>query len=509
MFSNYSNKNGLFLKMFRNSFYNVLSMGINLISFALLTPFLVNELGTETYGIYLIVNSIAGFMSIMDFGVSGASVRQFSYYFAKKDIYKFNQVFSCSVLIYSVIGIVFSGIILMLIKSNIIWGFFGQGLLNKKSIEIALYLSVVTIFLNLILGVFSNVTFSIQRNDLYALGNIIITVTQIPMTIVLVKSGYGLIGVLFAKIISILIGIFSYSIINRKLIGPIKLIFEFEKVVFKDLISFGFYNFLTQISNGLIGQLDKVIISASLGPEFVTYYSVPLSVTQRIHSFVATAANVIFPVTSELQANNQKNIIVSLYRKSQNLILLICSLLILPFLLFTEDIFSIWIGKEFAKASCEIFTIILISYVFIGSNIPSYFMFNGLNLPKYNAYYSVLSALIKILGTLLLIDIFSIKGAAISLLISTVTVPFFIYFFEKKVTSAIDLHFLFKGYFPIGASMVIVYHLKNLLISQITDNIFILILLMLIFTNIYIVTLYILRFFHINKINLIKLVFRM
>lgn len=496
----------LFKKMFRNSSYNVFAMIINLITFALLTPFLVKGLGVELYGIYLTISAITGFMSIMDLGIAGASVRQFSHYFTLKEYRKFNQVYTISLLIYTVLGLVIFMLILLITNSNIISILFGsQSAQYYSEIGIALFISAFTVFLNMVLLVNSNISMALQQNNFYALGKIIITISQAILTIAMVLLNFGLIGVVIAKLISVLIGIISYTVINKRIISSIKMVFEFDYLLFKDLISFGLYNSVTQISNGVIAQLDRVLISMFLGPEYVSYYAIPMTAAQRIHSLVSTAANVIFPVTSELKANKKIELLINLYKKSQNIILFISSILILPFLLFSEEVLSIWIGQDFALESKEIFTIILFSYIIIGSNIPSYFMFNGLNLPKYNAYYSLLTAIIKVISTVVLINSIGIIGAGISLLISTITVPLFIYIFEKKINSN-RFHFLFKGYIPIGVCILIIYYLEKMIIGSTIGNIFLLICVALIFLTGYVSLLYFIRFFQMNNITIRSLI---
>lgn len=497
-----NSKQSLFKRMFRNSSYNVLATGINLLTFALLTPFLVKQLGVELYGIYITITAITGFMSIMDLGIAGASVRQFSHYYALKEYRKFNIVYSLSLVIYVFIGLFVFILIYVLLNTGMIPFLFGQYSGNSEIITKALLLSAGTVFFNMVLLVNSNISMALQQNDYYALGKIIITLSQAFLTIIFILLGYSLIGVVFAKLISVLIGITTYVVINKKIISSIKIVFEYDSFLFKDLVSFGFYNSLTQISNGLIGQLDKVIISFFLGPEFVTYYSIPMSAAQRIHSLVATAANVLFPVTSELEANNKMGTLLNLYKKSQNLILLLSSILILPFILFSNDILNIWLGSEFTLEAGRLFVIILISHIVIGSNIPSYFMFNGLNKPKYNAYYSLLTAFIKIITTLILIKSIGINGAAYSLLISTITVPIFITIFERKL-DIYNFHFFFRGYIPVSISVLSVYLLKVLTVGSTTNNLFLLGALIILFSCIYLIILVVLGFFRFNKLPLL------
>ncbi|WP_172675232.1 oligosaccharide flippase family protein [Virgibacillus halodenitrificans] len=500
--------------MFRNSSFNVIATLINIVTFVFLTPFLISQLGVEIYGVYLTITAITGFMSIMDLGIAGSSVRQFSHYYALKDFKKFNIVYSLSMLIYVILGLIIFCIIYIIVNTNFITLLFDQENLNFDNLKIALLLSSGTVFLNMVLLVNSNVSMALQKNHYYALGKIIITITEALFAVIFVTLNYNIIGLVIAKLISIFTGVIVFQIINKKLVKSIRVVFIFDKVLLKDLVSFGFYNSISQLSNGLIGQLDKIIISSFLGPEFVTYYSIPMSVTQRIHGLVATASNVIFPVTSQLQATNKLDVIKDLYKRTQNFVLVISSILIIPFVLFAHDILSIWLGNQFATQATDIFIIILISYIVIGSNIPTYFMFNGLNLPKYNAIYSLITAVIKTMFTLILINYIGILGAAVSLLISTISVPIFIYVFERKISSN-RFHFLFKGYFPVSIALTIILMLKKSIFNNI-DSLLLLIFSSVFFMGVYCLLLYLIGYFRINNLvftkplenNLLKRIFK-
>lgn len=489
--------------MFRNSSFNIIANLINIFTFIILTPFLISKLGVEIYGIYLTITAITGFMSIMDLGIAGSSVRQFAHYYALKDTKKFNIVYSLSILIYFILGLLIYILFIILINTSFLTLIFTTENLNNQNVKLALLISAGTIFLNMVLLVNSNISMALQKNNFHALGKVIITVSEALFILIFISFNYNLIGLVVAKMLSVLVGVIAFQIINKKLVKTIRIVLIFDKLLFIDLVSFGFYNSITQISNGLIGQLDKILISSFLGPEFVTYYSIPMAVAQRIHGLVATASNVIFPVTSELQATNKLDVIKDLYKRTQNFVLLISSILILPFVLFAKDILSVWLGIEFASQAANIFKVILIAYIVIGSNIPTYFMFNGLNLPKYNAAYSLVTAIIKITFTIILLRYYGVMGAAVSILISTISVPFFIYVFERKISSN-RLHFFKRGYLPISGTFIIVYLIKTLIIKDI-ESIFFLIFLSIVFLGIFCFLLSLIGYYRINGLNLTKI----
>jgi len=72
----------------------------------LLTPFLINAFGTDGYGIYMLIMSIAGYLSLLILGVPMASVRYFAEYVAKGDQQKMNETIGSCVALYTFLGTV-------------------------------------------------------------------------------------------------------------------------------------------------------------------------------------------------------------------------------------------------------------------------------------------------------------------------------------------------------------------------------------------------------------------
>ncbi|WP_239584844.1 oligosaccharide flippase family protein [Chryseomicrobium aureum] len=486
-------------RLLRNSFFNLLAMTINIVSFIIITPYIVNYLGVIGYGIYITLIAITGFMSTVDLGLSGASTRQFSHFYSKGEFNKFNISYTTSLFIYLVLGILLNFIIFIFNKMNLIYYLFDDGDVNQYSLEYVLYLGGLIILLNMILIVSSNISIALQKNSFNALGKIFITITEVSVIAFVIYHDYSIVGLMYAKISSLLIGILSYYLINKKITNYLKLLFLFDSNIFRDLISFGVYNLITQISNALIGQADKIIINLMLGPQFVTYYSIPMSIAQRIHSLVATAANVIFPATAELNSTSSKSEIRSLYLKTQNIVFLFSAVLIFPFIFFSKEILELWIDVEFAENAYFIFLLILISYLFIGSNVTVYFMFNGLNMPKYNAYYAIITAAIKIISTIVLIYFFDLIGAGISLLLTIILIPFYIRYFEKMINVKTH-HYLLNGYIPVIFVFIITFSMSLLIKSNL--NIWGIGLMSFLLVFLGIVALYKLDFFKKNNINI-------
>jgi O-antigen/teichoic acid export membrane protein len=57
----------------------------------LLTPFLIGRLGADSYGLFLLVTSVSGFLGVMDLGLGQATVRYVAYYCGREDLAGINR----------------------------------------------------------------------------------------------------------------------------------------------------------------------------------------------------------------------------------------------------------------------------------------------------------------------------------------------------------------------------------------------------------------------------------
>jgi O-antigen/teichoic acid export membrane protein len=96
----------------------ILTNGIGL----LITPYMIGKLGLSEYGLYTLIGSVVGTISVLDFGLSNTIVRFVAKYKAKNDRKSEENFLATTMLIYATISalIVITGIILFF---NLEWIF--------------------------------------------------------------------------------------------------------------------------------------------------------------------------------------------------------------------------------------------------------------------------------------------------------------------------------------------------------------------------------------------------
>lgn len=66
-----------------NAFWNILSNVLNILLLFILTPIITKGLGDAQYGIYIILGTIGGALSIINLGLGEATLRYVAFYYSK------------------------------------------------------------------------------------------------------------------------------------------------------------------------------------------------------------------------------------------------------------------------------------------------------------------------------------------------------------------------------------------------------------------------------------------
>ncbi len=92
--------------MLKNVGSNWFLMVVTAVTTYILMPFNINNLGTENYGIWIIISSLTAYLFMLHLGTPMASVREMTQAIATKDHDKLNRVVASCAALYVVAGLV-------------------------------------------------------------------------------------------------------------------------------------------------------------------------------------------------------------------------------------------------------------------------------------------------------------------------------------------------------------------------------------------------------------------
>ncbi len=411
----------------------IINSSINLIGyfFLLLTsffsiPYILNSIGKEVFGIYILFMASITITSIFDLGISQAATRLLC--LDKYDNKKINiwQTSWTLHLILSIFVSVFSFLILM-IMINVYPSFSIIDIPHQLTIIFIISLIIFTNIINAHLLTIPQVQ---QKFYIYNIktfivgsGNTIFTAMALYYTSDL-KIAFT-IQLIFHIITSIIL--FSYNI---KILSIKAFYLKIDKNIKSELIKFGGKTFIGKIVNQIKAHFSKYILGALLAPSAITYFSIPYSLVEKPIGAISQISLALFPLSTNLSNKKNNFKMRKLFILLQIMIFMIGSIGVILIFIFGNQFLFWWLkDQSIADTSFPILKILSIFLVMTSLTPVPKTILESINKPHIPSYFAVIDALIQISLLIYLTIKMGIIGTAYAILISTLIIipPFIIY----------------------------------------------------------------------------------
>lgn len=463
----------------------------NLLVSFLYTPFMLKSLGQSEYGLYALVASVIGYLSVLDMGFGNAMIRFISRSKAnpsKSDEKKINGLF---LLFYTIIGIValIIGFILIANIGNIFHALTIEELARAKVIMIIL---VFTVALSFPLSIFDSYVISCEKfkfaRILSLIRILIVPLTMIPLlllghkaiTMVLVTSVYTIIF----HIISV---IYCFRKLNMKINFSTK---NLDKVLMKEILFYSFFIFLNLIVDNIYANTDQVILGSVSGTIAVSIYAVATKVSQINTNFSTTISSLFFPsITKIIEEKDGDTKASNIFIKVSRIQLYIMSLILFGFIAFGKQFILLWVGNEYIDAYYILLLLMVPAIIPLTQNI-GISIIQAKNKHKFRAVLYIIIAILNILISIPLAKRYGGVGAAIGTALANIIgqITLMNIYYWKVIK--IDIPTYWKRFITYVVPLAIFSLCIKFLISSIAFNLIKLMGAIIIFTIIYFIYAY-------------------
>lgn len=397
------------LESFSNPFFTLI-----------LIPIFIYSLGLDKYGLYVMIIAFLSLFSFTSLGMSTAITYYLALNHQNSDINYISKKIGTSIAI-TLLGTVVSSLIILFfysVYSPELYKIYPQLFTYQYIVLIILILLITTQFDVVMsaalkgLRVFeesSKLEFFIRLFNFLVLSIVTITLKNLLMVI------------FFALLLSIFNLYFRYKKL-AKLVN-----FNFKQITLNktsalELIHFGKWMTLQNISGAIFGSLDKIVLGYYNGSALVGTYNILVSVTQLSHYFLANTSSFISPKIAASKAS-----MIELRKKySQSLTISACiTIFIVLILAAVYPLMASYFGLNSVRNE---YFILLISYGVLAMCIPPYYFALGFGKVKLLSNINTLSAVVGVLAIFILVHKYEMLGAVISRVIYTsfVTITFLI-----------------------------------------------------------------------------------
>lgn len=429
------------------------------------TPMYMRYLGTVDYGINSLVQSIMGYIGMLNLGLGSAIIRYTIRYRADEKYEEeksLNGMFLIIFIIIMIISIIIGGYIYNILPKFFANKFTLEELIKTKKVFIIMMFGTAISFP---VSVFSTNIIS-REKYLYQKGlNLLkLVLTPILGALFMIK-GYGLISVISTTVIlTILTNIFD--IIYAIRLG-MRLKFEkFDFKVLKEISHYSFYIFLNIIIDRIYWGTDRIIIGKYMGPTTIGIYSIA-SIFNLIYINLSTAiSGVLFPKINKMVIEKKYEELSNLFIKIGRIQYILLGLISSGFIIFGKEFIYLWLGEGYT----EVYKIAL--WIMIPLTIPliqntGIAILQARNMHQFRSIVYFFIATLNIMMSIFLIKKYGVMGCAIATGFSFILGHIIIMniYYLKKVNIDIILFWknIIKMSIPVIIVMIVGYGLNYLI----------------------------------------------
>lgn len=433
----------------RRIFENIFSGWANIIVTVAIaffvSPFIVTTLGKELYGIWVLVVSITGYFSVLDFGISTAIVRYISSSTAQNDHEKACAVYSTSLAIFSCIS-------LTILLFSLVLGYFFQDFFKLYSIpRTYLYavfmVSALDLACSLLFSVFSGSLAGMQEFKFINGSTILFNLLKSFLLIVLLKFGFGLLALAILQLLISCSKALSQYIRIRNLYRFMQFSSNaISKSSTKLIYDYSVYSFIIAIALKLLFYTDSVVIGAFINISEIVYYAIPAALIDYLEKFIWAIVAVLVPVISANEATGKNAGNTNFYIIGTRYILLVSMPIMISLYFYGQDFIRIWMGAEIGERSGAVLKLLLIGFGFSFSQLLASGILKGISKHKFLAYILAAEAVANLALSLLLSGPYGITGVAVGTLIPLVLATIAIIILTCRLLELNIFNYIYKAY---------------------------------------------------------------
>ena len=314
-----------------------------------MTPFLLNRLGVDVYGMIPLANQVTSYLSLLTLALTGGVGRFLSIEIIKRDNKGANRVFNTTF---------FASIWLVLAISPFVSLFtiylpklmrVPQG--TEIETQVLFLASFITFFLNFVQTSFLVSSWAMNRFDLR---NIAIGISKIIQAVLIVILFYAFRPQVWQFSISLLFSNFVafgiHYLIFKKLTPEIIISYKyFDKTFLKELFSFGKWIVIDQIGSLLLLNIDLLMANQLLGTRVGGEYGSLAIIPSTIRLFITSLMSVLSPKQMEYYALDKNDSLKTISTSSVKILGMFTAIIVGCICGFSRIILLTWLGNEFVN----------------------------------------------------------------------------------------------------------------------------------------------------------------
>lgn len=376
----------------------------------MLSPFLVHTLGDTNYGIWSIISAFAGYMTLLDLGVSSAIAKYVSKYKALKDYKSLNVVISSAIVIMLIVGAILAAISPFL--ADIVVSAFKFDAEMQGTVHTLIIIAAIDIAIFIGTGVFFGAFYGFQRNEVTTAATLFTALFKAIAFYFALTNGYGLLSMGILSVVSHVLAGLLLIFIMRRVEPQVEITTKnADKSTMVSIFNYSKFTFLTMLGLQLIYYSDAFVIGYFLSAAAITIYTIPWSLNEYSNKLIHAVAQTFVPVFSEQEATQNQSLYKT-YISGTKAVILLSNLLCIGVLTMGDEFVSIWMGPRYAVECSTLLTIMFMTQLIKSPQLISYSILLGTANHQKFATYNMAFSIANLILSIILVQKFGLVGVA-------------------------------------------------------------------------------------------------
>lgn len=399
---------------------NYLGLAVSLGTWFLLTPFIVRQLGSNLYGLWVLVGSVIGYGSLLDFGIASALTKYVAEFRARSEWEDARGLVGTAILLYAALGLIVFAVSALL--APLFANLFNVAPADHDTAVWLVVLTGLHFGLSIPCAATSAVLRGLQRFDLINLIGVSSTLLGGAAIVAVLLVDANPIGILLVNIAVMLLMQLPSIWLIRRIAPDLRLGFRgVNRKMAQKITSFSSSIFLLHVGGRLESQTDEIVIGAALPIGLVAPYNLARMISTLPQLVAEQFLTLLLPLASEMDAMRDRDRLRTLYLVSTRVTLGVFLALGVVLMVFGGPILGMWVGEEYA-AYGHLVAILTLASLIDTSVWPGGMILQGMARHRLISVAALLSGLSNLALSIILVRTLGLTGVALGTLIPTALV---------------------------------------------------------------------------------------
>ncbi len=397
----------------------------------LLTPFIIQKLGTEAYGVWLLLQGLVGYYGLMDLGLQAGLTQSITRRIAANDVASVRRHIAAAVPLlcgFSTVIMVAAIVVALLLPRFV-----------EMSVELAnvAWLIVLTQAIGaaakMPIAPYGAVLVGLQRYDVANAISILTRIIFAVATWLVLRFGGGLVGLSLVLMLSNLLDSGIRVIAARQMLpGICGAGVSLDRSELSEIANVGGWNFMIGTSRQFIYFSDALTIGLLFSARTIAPYGIAASFVEYGNSIVVNATMVLFPTMTQISKSGDLRTQRALYIVATRLTLGVSLTILVLGVAWIVPFLNLWLGRSDDNRAVHeqaplIFAVLGAAFTFVGFQRAGIQLLLADNRLKLLAILMSVEAMLNLVFSLFLGWVFGPIGVAIGTLIPALVLGIFVH----------------------------------------------------------------------------------